>query len=58
MDTAEVTPGWSPARFGDENRQVLVGAVELWTAAWAPTGEHIIVAHPQYPQQRHSLAVY
>lgn len=57
-DSGEVTPGWTPARFGDENRQVFVGDVELWSAAWEPTGQHIVVAHPQYPQQRHSLTVY
>ena len=54
----EVTPGWTPAQFGDENRRVFVGDIELWSAAWESTGEHVVVAHPQYPQQRHSLAVY
>jgi hypothetical protein len=53
-----VTPGWTPARFGDESRQVFVGDVELWSSTWQPTRERIVVAHPQYPQQRHSLTVY
>ena len=56
-----VTPGWDFVSIGFENDPVDIGGgVNPWSRSgeWRSTGREITVAHPSYPQQRHSMHVY
>lgn len=56
-----MTPGWRFVSIGFEGDPVDVGGGVnpwRWPSHWVGTGEHITVAHPSYPRQRHSMAVY
>ena len=59
MAIAEITPGWNHVSIGFEGDQVSLGGLNPWQHEWHSLGlPPIIVAHPSYPQQRHSMSVY
>ena len=53
-----VTPGWRFVHIGFEDDGIAIDGVGIWNASWAATGHQITVAHPQYPNQRHSMSTY
>lgn len=58
-DETDVTPGWRFVSIGFEGEAVdLGGGVNPWNAKWRSRREWIVVAHPQYPRQRHTMSVY
>lgn len=53
------TPGcWSFLHIGFEGDSVELDGVRLWDAEWGRTLGKIVVAHPQYPDQRHTMSIY
>lgn len=56
--TEPVDDGWRFVSIGFEGDVTDVGGVDPWTVDWTSTGGHIVVAHPQYPHQRHRFSVY
>lgn len=58
MTADYVTPGWRPAGVGVENDALSIDGVDPWQAKWNRTGPRIVVAHPEYPKQRHTLDAY
>jgi hypothetical protein len=57
----DVTPGWKLVSIDVEGAEVILEGVNLWghQGKWRRTGEdHITVAHPSYPAQRHPMFVY
>jgi len=54
-----VTPGWRLLHIGFEGDDVSVAGINPWTVGnWTSTGGRIIVAHPSYPAQRHTMQIY
>ncbi|HSN71624.1 MAG TPA: hypothetical protein VLT59_08935 [Steroidobacteraceae bacterium] len=53
-----ITPGWRLLAVGLASEPVLVEGVDLWTRTWSSCRETIVVAHPSYPAERHTLSVY
>ena len=55
-----VTPGWKFVSIGFEGVPVLVQGTDLWkhNERWASTRESIVVPHPSYPSERHTMFVY
>lgn len=54
-----ITPGWRFVSVGFEGDQVdLGGGVNPWTLDWGDSDGWIVVAHPSYPAQRHTMFVY
>ena len=61
MDSLEDQPveeGWRFVSIGPEGEPTDVGDVDPWRVEWTPTHRRIVVAHPDYPDQRHVLEVY
>jgi hypothetical protein len=53
------TPGWRFAHIGLETDPAdLGGGLDPWTLTWGDAIGWIVVAHPSYPWQRHSVAAY
>jgi hypothetical protein len=53
-----VSENWRFVSIGFEGDVTDVGGVNPWEVKWTPTDRRIIVAHPSYPSQRHTMAVY
>ena len=54
-----VTPGWRFVSIGFENDAIdLGGGINPWLVTWLSLYRRIVVAHPQYPLQRHDLEMY
>ena len=54
-----ITPGWRFVCIGFEGDPVDIGGgLNPWTVTWRSTREWIVVSHPQYPLERHSMSVY
>lgn len=54
-----ITPGWRFASIGFEGDPTDVGGgIDPWAIDWGATKGWIVVAHPSYPLQRHSMSVY
>jgi hypothetical protein len=54
-----VTPGWRFASIGFENDPTDVGGgINPWLVTWLSLYRRVVVAHPQYPHQRHDLETY
>lgn len=58
-----VTPGWRSVSIGFEGDPVDLGGgldpwAPAWRSGWRSAGEWIVVAHPQYPDERHRMFVY
>ncbi|HVF20945.1 MAG TPA: hypothetical protein VNA14_11995 [Mycobacteriales bacterium] len=58
MDAEDVTEGWRFVSIDVEGNAVDIGGVNPWRQSWTSTGRRVVVAHPQYPAQRHTLRVY
>ena len=57
--TGPITKDWEFVSIGFENDQVLLDGLSPWQLEWHELDETpIIVAHPSYPSQRHSMEVY
>jgi len=55
----DITPGWKHVAIGFEGDPVSLGGLNPWELPWHSLGEPpIIVAHPSYPRQRHSMWIY
>jgi len=55
----DVTPGWRFVHIGVEDDAVSIGGVSPWRSQWRRLPEPpIIVAHPSYPLERHTMFVY
>jgi hypothetical protein len=49
---------WRFVSIGGEGDATDVGGVNPWNVHWHPTHGHVVVAHPQYPAQRHIMDTY
>ena len=61
MDSLEGQPideGWRFVSIGFEGHKTDVGGLDPWDVEWKPTHRRIVVAHPDYPDQRHAMGVY
>lgn len=57
-DEEDVTDGWRFLSIGIDGFDVDVGGLNPWRKNWISTGRRVVVAHPQYPSQRHRFTVY
>jgi hypothetical protein len=58
-DETPITPGWRFVSIGFETDPTDIGdGLNPWTSDWGSTTGWIVVAHPSYPWQRHSMSVY
>jgi hypothetical protein len=54
-----ITPGWRFVHIGFERDAIDIGGgIDPWKVDWVDTRTSIVVAHPSYPSQRHSMFVY
>jgi len=54
-----LTPGWRFVSIGLEGDSVDIGGgMNPWDAEWVSTYRRIVVAHPQYPRERHTMFTY
>ena len=54
-----ITPGWINIATCIEGDPVVINDLDLWQHTWhALGGDPIVVAHPSYPEQLHSMRVY
>jgi len=49
--------GWRFVSIGWEGDTTDVGGVNPWDVKWPPPDGRIIVAHPSYPSQRHTMFI-
>ena len=55
----DITPGWKHVSIGFEGDRVSLGGLNPWQIKWHSLNDApITVAHPSYPQQRHSMWLY
>ena len=54
----KVTPGWRFVHLGLEGQPVLIAGVNVWSLDWGHVEGTIMVAHPNYSTQRHSMSTY
>lgn len=58
-NTLPLTPGWQNVHIGFENAPVSIEGVNPWNHSWVSLrADPIVVAHPSYPNQRHSAMAY
>lgn len=58
-DETPITPGWHFVRIGFGDVPLRIGPrVNIWKRRWIPTDGYVVVAHPQYPNQRHIMDTY
>ena len=54
-----ITPGWRFVSIGFEGDPTDIGGgLNPWALDWRDTKGWIVVAHPSYPLQRHTMSVY
>jgi hypothetical protein len=55
-----VTPGWKFVSIGLEGMPVAIQGVDPWRheRQWVSSNERIVVSHPSYPSERHTMFVY
>jgi hypothetical protein len=55
-----VTPGWKFVSIGFERTLVPIQGIDLWRheRQWVSSHEKIVVSHPSYPSERHTMFVY
>jgi hypothetical protein len=54
-----ITEGWQFVSIGFENDQASLDGLNPWQLEWHELDETpIIVPHPSYPSQRHSMEIY
>lgn len=50
---------WKFLHIGFSNDEVLVGGHNIWDHKWISMhAEPIVVPHPSYPDQRHTMDIY
>jgi len=49
---------WKSIAVVVEGDPVTIEGANVWSLDWKSTGESIEVAHPSYPEQKHSARVY
>ncbi|MDR2213438.1 MAG: hypothetical protein LBE21_07430 [Pseudomonadales bacterium] len=54
----EITPGWKHLSIGIEGAIVRIDGINPWKTEWRNKNKTIIVAHPSYPNERHTMWVY
>lgn len=57
---SDITPGWRFVSIGFSSTPVSIQGIDLWKheKKWVGTDESIVVAHPSYPAERHTMFVY
>lgn len=54
-----VTPGWKFISIGFEGDEVSIEGINPWRSKWHSLEKMpIVVAHPSYPEQRHTMWQY
>ena len=54
-----ITPGWLLVSIGLEGEAIDIGAgINPWNVKWISTHRRIVVAHPEYPRERHTMFTY
>ncbi|MEV0950405.1 hypothetical protein [Promicromonospora sp. NPDC050249] len=55
----EVSQGWEFRAIVVDGDPAVIAGVDLWQKHWEPVrAGSVVVAHPTYPAQRHSMSVY
>jgi hypothetical protein len=56
----DVTPGWKFVSIGFERAPVAIQGIDPWRHGrqWVSSHERIVVSHPSYPSERHTMIVY
>jgi hypothetical protein len=56
----DVTPGWKFVSIGFEKTPVAIQGIDPWRhdQQWVSSNEKIVVSHPRYPSERHTMFVY
>lgn len=55
----EVSAGWQLRAIVVDGDPVVIAGVDVWQKRWEPVRVgSVVVAHPSYPAQRHSMSVY
>lgn len=58
-NTSPLTPGWQSVHIGFEGAALSIDGVNPWNHSWVGlSADPIVVAHPSYPDQRHSATAY
>jgi len=56
---SEITPGWKHVAIGFEGVPVSLGGLNPWKFKWHSLDEPTItVAHPSYPEERHTMSLF
>lgn len=56
MPLKDFTPGWKIAHIGFEGAAVSINGINPWGLSWKRVSdEAIIVPHPSYPTERHTV---
>ncbi|MCW2786978.1 MAG: hypothetical protein JWP74_3495 [Marmoricola sp.] len=58
ISNAPVTPGWRTVGMCSDGATYDLDGINPWDYNWVSQHESIQVAHPQYPHQRHTAAVW
>jgi hypothetical protein len=55
-----VIPGWKFVVIGFEGTPVAIQGIDPWRHEhqWVSSNERIVVSHPSYPSERHTMFVY
>lgn len=54
-----ISPGWRFVSIGFEGEATDIGAgIDPWKVKWVATDGRIVVAHPSYPRERHTMFTY
>ena len=54
----EITPGWHLVAMVWDGDPIQVRGLDPWSSSWMATDRRIVIAHPDYPSQRHTLLVF
>lgn len=56
---AAFDPGWRDVHVGFERDDLTLGGLKVWEESWRPVpGPRLILWHPAYPKQRHTMSAY
>lgn len=53
-----VDSAWRFVSIGVEGGSVDIRGMNPWEHEWISTGGRVVVAHPSYPSQRHTMKTY
>jgi hypothetical protein len=55
----DISTGWELRAIVVDGDPVVIAGVDVWQKQWEPVRMgSVVVAHPTYPAQRHSMNVY